>query len=293
MTDATSELRPLYELDTGLRIEQTLVEDVPYWLARSLRDWLLIYLRGFPAVGETAALRLQRSSLIDAYGRELTGVANNELLRVIHVVLQLSTEILTAEADHAEETQHGPQWPDGYATPQVNRLEHLLANSGSAYTVSWGNPVQLSRRMSPGVNQGVQHVLATADQKAGEFLREALRHTYGLDPDPVAAYAAAVKAVEHVAGPLILPNDPEPSLGTVTRHLEDAPGKWRLSLAGKDGDDSPEPVTKLMRRLFGGQCSRHAGGTRNRDQTQEEAEAATQIAVLLVQLLSAGSLTRR
>lgn len=156
-----------------------------------------------------------------------------------------------------------------------------------------GQPVHLARRLDPGVTAGIQRALKTADQIAGEFLSSALRHAYGFEPDPGAADADAVKAVEHLTGPLILPNNTGPSLGQAVSHLDQAAGKWRFTLAGRNGDDSPEPVTTLMRRLAEGQVSRHAGGAHNRDQTQKEAEAAVQVAVLLVQLLSAGSLTRR
>jgi hypothetical protein len=95
-----------------------------------------------------------------------------------------------------------------------------------------------------------------------------------MHPNPAAAYADAVLAVEQLAGPLILPTDGDRRLGKATRSLEEGHLKWTFTLVSKDGDDSAEPLTVLMRRLLGAQLSRHAGAEHNRRQTQEEAEAA-------------------
>lgn len=61
----------------------------------------------------------------------------------------------------------------------------------------------------------------------------------------------------------------------------------------KDGDGSVEPLVAMLDRLWAGQVSRHCGGSRSRDQTLDEARTAVHLAATLVQLLSAGALTRR
>jgi hypothetical protein len=220
---------------------------------------------------------------------DLVDVPTKELLRLISFALQMTTDRLVLDAAEREQGT----WSHGAPTPEVLKLEGILTEGGSAFTVSWDEPAQLVRRLDPAVTEGITRTLTTAGPKATTFLRRALQHAYGLEPDPGSAYADAVRAVEHLSGPLTLPNEPAPSLGQAASHLEQAPGKWRFTLAGKDGDDSPEPVTKLMRRLVGGQVSRHAGGARNRAQTQAESETAVHVAVLLVQLLSSGALSRR
>jgi hypothetical protein len=293
MSDDEERLQPLYELDTGLPIEHTLVEGVPDYLEKPLRDWGSDFVSNFPAAGKSTALRLRRPPItyLSFLNKE---IARDELLHIINFMLQLITERVVVESDFGDPTEHPLFWPPDSATKRIGELEKLLHEGGSIYTVDWTNPaITIRRRLDPGVTAGIERALATADKTAGDFLRIALRQAYGIEPDPVASYGAAVKAVEHIAGPLILPKTTAPSLGQATSHLEQAAGKWRFALAGNGGDDSPVPVTTLMRRLVGGQVSRHAGGAHNRDQTPEEAEAAVQIAVLLVQLLSTGALVRR
>jgi hypothetical protein len=283
MTDP-ADLR-LIDPHTGFPVDETLFEGVPKHLEIPFRNWAAAYLAQIPGLADRLALRLRRPPLRS----NLLGFPPADLLTLISFALQMTTDRLELDADQREHAT----WDDSAATAQVARLQDILTDGGSAFTVSWDDPVQLIRRLDSGVATGIGQTLATADTTATTFLRQALRHAYGLQPDPGGAYADAVRAVEHLTGPLILPNNTEPSLGQATSHLEQAPGKWQFALTGKDGDDSPEPVTKLMRRLVGGQVSRHAGGTRNRAQTQAEAEAAVQVAVLLVQLLSTGALTRR
>lgn len=283
MTDPAS-LR-LIDPETGLPVDEALFEGVPDHLKVPLRKWAAEYVGLAPGFRDRLALRLRRPPLPS----DLSGFPAEELLKLISFALQMTTDRLELDADEREHAI----WSSGAHTPHVMTLEGILTDGGSAFTVSWDDPVQLVRRLDPAVTEGISRTLATADTTAATFLRQALRHAYGLEPNPGAAYGDAVKAVEHLTGPLILPNNTSPSLGQATSHLEQAHDKWRFALTGNDGDDSPDPVTKLMRRLVGGQVSRHAGGAHNRDQTQQEAEAAVQIAVLLVQLLSTGALSRR
>ena len=119
-----------------------------------------------------------------------------------------------------------------------------------------------------------------------------LDQTYGLHPDPTSAYRQAVRAVEQVACPLVLPNE-DATLGKVISHLRQGDHKWRFVLVARDGADSVEPLVAMLDRLWTGQVSRHGGGKNSRDQTQAEAETAVHLAAALVQMLSTGALTRR
>lgn len=127
---------------------------------------------------------------------------------------------------------------------------------------------------------------------AGNLLEQAWNLTYGLHPDPTTAYSRAVKAVEEVACPLVLPNNPKPTLGTVIANLRQTSAKWRFVLVDKDGHDAVEPLIDMVGRLWTGQVSRHGGGNNSRESTQAEAEAAVHLAFYLLHLLSTGALTR-
>jgi len=93
--------------------------------------------------------------------------------------------------------------------------------------------------------------------------------------------------------PLVLPNNPKPTLGTVIAHLHDAGRKWSFVLVDKDGNGDPGPLAAIMERLWTGQVSRHGGGQNSREQTPEEAQAAVHLAAAIVQLLATGALGRR
>ncbi|WP_284748185.1 hypothetical protein [Amycolatopsis sp. RTGN1] len=129
---------------------------------------------------------------------------------------------------------------------------------------------------------------------AAKLLAQAWYHAYRPDPDPTTAYREAVRAVEEVACPLVLPNNHKATLGTVIAHLRDAVAKWETVLFGTGAaPGGPEPVQELMSRLWTGQVSRHGGSKNSCDQDQAEAEAAVHAAVLLVQWLSTDVLSRK
>jgi hypothetical protein len=98
--------------------------------------------------------------------------------------------------------------------------------------------------------------------------------------------------VEAAACPLVVPTVSHPTLGDVIRELDQHSGDWRLALVDRNDRGDVEPLIAIMRRLWQGHRSRHAGGPSSRQQTQLEAEAAVHLAVLLVQWLTSGVLSR-
>lgn len=239
------------------------------------------------------------------------GVSNQrgeDLLDVVDMVLQLDRQlaievcVIGYEPDDAAIMIHNefvvPDWLVPMQTwpltssraRLVDRLEELLVDAGSVYSVSWTLPICLVRRVDPTVHEAVELAISVAPPTAAQMLRSAWRATYGRHPDPNTAYREAVRAVEEVACPLIVPNG---TLGTATAHLRDAGHKWTFVLVDRVGNGTVAPLAAMMERLWQGQQSRHGGGDQNRDQTQAEAEAAVQLATTLVHLLSTNTLTRR
>lgn len=131
-------------------------------------------------------------------------------------------------------------------------------------------------------------------QDAADHLSAAWDSAYGRTPDPDKAYSEAIRAVEAVACPLVLPSTATATLGQVRNHLRDAAAKWAVVLPAKDGSPGPaDPVVAMMTALWEGQRSRRAGTPSSRRQSQDEAEAAVHLAATLVQWLSSGVLYRR
>ncbi len=92
-------------------------------------------------------------------------------------------------------------------------------------------------------------------------LAAAWAKAYALNPDPSGAYSDAVRAVEDVAIPKFLLNDPSASLGKVISHLTDAALKYELVIQGKDATQAGiEPVTAMAKLLWEGHRDRHLGG---------------------------------
>jgi hypothetical protein len=206
----------------------------------------------------------------------LYNAPQGELLVVVDAVLQLA-------CGHSGVI-------DGH---RILALAKLLHHGRSAFKVadSWQG---LIHRVDPTVEGSFKQAVQDTTPTAAKLLEQAWFHAYRPDPDPTTAYREAVRAVEEVACPLVLPNNDRATLGTVIKHLNDAPGKWETVLFGAGAaPGGPEPVRELMSRVWTGQVSRHGGSKNSRDQDQAEAEAAVHAAVLLVQWLSTGVLRRK
>jgi hypothetical protein len=77
--------------------------------------------------------------------------------------------------------------------------------------VDWQVPVRLIRRLDPTVAQAARRTVDTAGARTADLLADAWRLAYGRQPKPNEAYRQAVRAVDSIAGPLVLPRNPRPS----------------------------------------------------------------------------------
>jgi hypothetical protein len=104
----------------------------------------------------------------------------------------------------------------------------------------------IEHRLDPTVTAAVDDVVATAPPTAGELLVSAWEQAYALGPNPNAAYGDAVRAVEEVLCPIVLPNDKLRTLGKAVQHLRDAPSKWSFVLVDRDGQGTIEPLVAIL-----------------------------------------------
>ena len=267
--------------------------DVDGAVEHALRDWLddALDYNDEDALPRRICLRLdiRVTSLKIQSGGDLFRAAlftarGSQLLDVVHAALELLCPLLD-EDDHvaAEYAEH------------VEELDQVFLDAGLAYRVA-SDHAGLMRRLDEAVVAASEQAIGSANEATATLLQVAWRSAFGLHPNPTTAYRDAVRAVEELACPLVLAkaaSNNSATLGTVRDHLRAAPGKWRFVLLDKDDNDSVDPLVAMLDRLWTGQVSRHGGGSRSRDQTQAEAEAAVHLAVTLVQLLSTGALARR
>jgi len=122
-------------------------------------------------------------------------------------------------------------------------------------------------------------------ERAHEYLTDAWDKIVKRNPDPSGAYCDAIRAIEVVAKPVVLPNDSLATLGKIIRAIRDKPDKWRVVL---DKATSTK-VVDMADMVWKGQQDRH--GTDEQaalNVSLAAADAAVYLAVALVRLFASG-----
>lgn len=258
-------------------------EGVPQWLRNSLLGWVADRFRFEYEGGHINRLeRVERKlkvvlSLGD-FETRLHGLVNKVLPDD-----ELFLDLIDCLLDELK--------PYGKDREAAAQLHAYLEEAGSVWTVGLrNNRFYLERRACPEALASAEQAIAPGDA-AGQLLASAWNHAYGRNRNPSAAYWDAVRAVEELAGPVITPRDPKPSLGKMVPALRAAPHKWQFILRPSDGN-GVEMVATTLDLLWKSQQARHGG---NGDGQRlivsfEEGEAAVQLAVTLVNWLRSGAL---
>lgn len=167
-------------------------------------------------------------------------------------------------------------------------LDDLLREGGSIWEVTAvSDAFQLTRRAVGPVVDVLEHT-ATKAMRAHVHLATAWSKLTGRGPDPSSAYREAVRAVEAVAKPIILPNNDKASLGQMIPALRDKPGKWTTTIGSVDD------VRAQMEAAWTSQLDRH--GTNDEtiplNVSPEQADAAFSTCLNLVRLFVGEHITR-
>jgi hypothetical protein len=193
--------------------------------------------------------------------------------------------------DTAIKLATGPEDFFGLNEPQpIDQLSQDLALGGSVYRVG---RFGLERRIDEATlamfdaSLDIARKAQTPSGSAATHLIEAWTKTYGINPEPSVAALLAVKAVEDVAVPAIIPKDRHGTLGKVINALR-AEGKWEFKPAR---DRSIVPVRELAQFIWAAPLDRHAGTTDYSQTTLEQAEAIVHASVVLVRWFAEGQIT--
>lgn len=264
---------------------EALHEGVPPWLVQSMWDWVrrritVTDARGFKQGPSQASLqRLERRLRIQLVWQHGISGAFSRL----EVMARSDEKLLLDLVDALLSDMHPVALRQ---SGQAASLERELLEGGSAWRVGvYGERLELQSRVDETVTAAARNAMEAAGG-AGEHLAKAWAEAYGISPDPTAAYAEAVKAVEAAAQPVVTPEDSKATLGKMITALGAKPDKWSVVLPGGAG-----LVRQMADGLWKGQTDRH-GGPDPTPVTQEGAEASVHLAVLLVQWFNAGAIGR-
>jgi len=258
---------------------------VPEWLGPSLWEWI---------ASQVGQLDIHQ---------------HRDLLRVIERKLRISLSWDSAQAEGWHLLRDRTSSPElmlnvvdffvaRHAGPnrQLDRLEEVLIESGSAYTVQCQTqPYGLVRRVDPTVEAATKSVMSR-DDAPGRLLARAWIGTYGLHPNPSDGYRHAVRAAEAAAIPVVLPTDSGATLGRVIGAIRSQPNLWQVALTHPDDPQQPvNALVEMLTALWRSQYDRHVDLSPEAPLhvSQEEAETAFHLAVTVVQWFTSGRVSRR
>ncbi|MET7826293.1 hypothetical protein ABZT23_16580 [Streptomyces sp. NPDC005386] len=171
---------------------------------------------------------------------------------------------------------------------QYQALEHSLSIGGSAWMAVKDRGLQ--RRVDETAQQSYDSAASPSDQ-ASEELRQAWDRAFSRNPDASDAWDHAIKAVEAVLIPIVVPKQDKAQLGHVVGSLRSQGDRWKFVLPGAQMDHSVQPLISMLDALWPNP-DRHANGT-HREPTLEEAQGAVHLAVSIVQWARGNALTLR
>jgi len=277
---------------------EVLVEGVPEWLKNSINEWVterftlmlridpLLSFEDTPKFDLKLLRRAERACKFsipyttDAFGQQIINDAVLTIWRTLQndeQVLDL-LDFLLADAD----------------TVLAFKLNSVLFEGGSAWTVGERRGgIGLVRRVEETVLLRTNETIQNSGS-AGMLLKQAWDDVYSVNPKPSDAYFKAIKAVEQISIPKVIPKQNMPNLSLVANQMEQD-GDWYLSSGVEiTGQESNQIVVSLIRYLWHGHHNRHAGTTAEHNEiSQMEAETAVSVAVTLVDWFARGLVARQ
>lgn len=160
-------------------------------------------------------------------------------------------------------------------------LSRVLAAGGSVWTAA-EDGLSLVRVVGDEAQATYDVAVSKADEISAE-LREAWSNAFGRNGDPSDAWDHAIKALEDMLIPVVVPNQSKPNLGHVVGQLRGQGEHWRLVVPGKDQDHSVAPLVGMLDAIYPNH-DRHGGGMApKRRPSEREARAVVTLAATIIQ----------
>lgn len=281
-----------------------LVDGVPDYMKKSLVDWmmqaeLLLCCGGTSIYGEKWLDEDTRYELIKEFDRrtrqeshlcdDTTNKYFEENMNADLIGLQYTDYLLMKlDEDMRDEQCIFPSSEEFHS--HIQNLDTILEESGSKWKVGERNSIcGLEERVDPAMQQMVDNAMDSSSGY-GQQLSEAWHYMFGREPNYSAAYAAAIKAVESIALPMVEPNNKDSTLSKASRVMRDQ--HWEFQIEAREENNVPGGVIQLlMSGLMNSQPDRH-GGPDPVAVSREKAQAAVYSAVFRVQCFKAGLVRR-
>ncbi len=167
-------------------------------------------------------------------------------------------------------------------------LDDLLEQGMSTYRVTVTEPYQLEDRLTATARDAITDAASPRDA-AADHIADAWRSAYGRKRDATAAWNSAVKAVEVLLHPIVVPRNAKATLGSMAAVLRNKPEDWRFAIAANDNDTTARPFLRAL-ELVGYEPGRH--GTDPDRATLMQARVVVLQSVTIVEWLRSGALTR-
>ena len=268
----TSEPKPYVPFTAQQGMESyeipTLDEHVTPHLGRPLWRWC-----------EEQFLRDRNRGALDRMGLRMRLVfSENPMRDLLDMVNKNNDMLLNIVHWIISETDLGWRDPHG--------LNQILLNGGSAWIADY-EAKTLRRRLSREEEESLRTSLEPGDATA-THLRDAWTAAWRRDdPSAVEAFDSAVKAIESILAPIVIPKHPTPTLGKIIAALRDKPDKWDTRFRGIE---TVEALTAMLDELWKTQVRHHKA--EYLENTLEEAQDAVTLAVAVVSLCRRGFLER-
>ena len=272
---------------------------IPDWAISSINTWLISFFQGHGDTTRIFAQEVERNLHHTLSWRKLLPGANEDLWQEMHADKGLLVRVIDFCLRNME---------IGYVWHEIENaaleLNRYLEESGADWrvrslvvTANTYPRYTLERRTDAAAEQALALAVA-GGAPAGEQLSDAWHASFGEHPNPSEAYRLAVKAIENVAIPVVLPNDRLATLGKVIGELRSTAGDWKSSFSvpvgpATAGRDPVEVMTDLLDLVWRNQTDRHGGtGQAAVPITQGQAELVVQIAVAIVPIFRNGDIAR-
>ncbi|WP_148286372.1 hypothetical protein [Microbacterium sp. B19] len=268
----------------GRASAEALVEGIPDYLAYPLTEWLRTEFgwhrpSSQGGVDQEFLRRLATNTRIPVAATSAIGGISTQITDAIQRNSDLFLDVLDATLYLRGRRANAQD------------LRQLLEMGASAWTVS-ADGTALQRRVNDAAAGAYESAITSEDVVSGE-LADAWSAAFGRHPDPSDAWDHAIKAVEELLIPMVLPNKPKANLGGVAGELGGpASHKWKLTPSTSSEKVDDGKTLEAMLRLIWPNPDRHGGGVDRRAPTQPEAERVVHLSVAIIELCRAGGLSK-